>query len=292
MPKTPITKPPATKADVAVTAGVIQIISGGLLFILFGIGALISKLWSLFVETSGTLSLALFLIGTVSSVFFLWKGIGNLRIAHRFQKISRIMGENTNIHLSALEKMLNWSRKDLVKTLRRQMARGFWTNAYLDTVNDVFILGYTASSFDADSGDKAVDEFFKKANDFIHQMVTMNLCVSDPVLKAKVEQLTDIAQQIFAFVKKNPEKTRQIRQFSNYYLPNTVSLLKNYQELQGETIKSENIRESLEKVAGSMTIIETAFKKQLDDLYEDKALDISVDIEVLQNMVSEQKSIK
>ena len=202
------------------------------------------------------------------------------------------MDGGTDIQLSALSKMLNWTPNKLVSTLRRQITRGFWTNAYLDTVNGVFMLGYTPLSFEADSGDKAVDEVFQKANATIHEMITLNLGVSDPALKATVERLIDIAGQIYAFVKKNPEKTRQIRQFSNYYLPNTVSLLKNYQELQGESIKSANIQESLQKVADSMTIIETAFKKQLDDLYQDKALDISVDIEVFQNMVKEQHSLK
>ena len=283
---------PSAKANYTTIIGVLQVLAGGTLFVFFGIGALISKFFSFLADTSGTVALVLFFISIACGVLFLWRGIKNLIIASNFRKISREMGVNTYIKLSELEKRFNWERNQLVKILRRLINRGFWTEAYIDSVNDAFLLGYTPFSISTDSGNQAVDELLRTANDFIHEMNTICHTITEPALKAQAEHLIDIARQIFTFVKNEPGKIRQVRQFSNYYLPTAVSLLKNYQELKQPAVKGASIHESLQKIEGGMFTIETAFKQQLEDLYRDKSLEISVDIEVLQNMVNNQNSIK
>jgi len=299
MPKTELleknksaSNPLSTKADVTTIAGIVQTLGGGLLFTALGAGALVSKLFSLLAGSSGTFALILFLAGTAGGVLLSWRGIANIKIAYHFRKISRLMGKDSNIQLPVLQRKLGWQRDKLIKSLRRQIDRGFWEDAYIDTDSGNFMLNYAPQYFLADSGNKDVDELSKTANDFIHELTTARLSISDPDLKAKVEHLVEIAKQIFAFIKKNPEKIRQIRRFSNYYLPMTTSLLKDYLELQSEAVKGENIQESIQKIAGSMNTIETAFKNQLNDLYQDKALDISVGIEVLQNMTNENDVMK
>jgi len=278
---------PGAKSNKSTIAGFFQILVGCILFVFFGIGAAVSRFWYYFADASGALPLVLFLIGTAGGVFFFWKGINKINLAHRFRKISRIMGEDTAIQLSVLEKKLNWKRNQAVKALQRQIAQGFWTDAYLDTDSGVFMIGYDPPVLLTDSGNQAVDELLNTANGFIHEMVAINHTVSDPGLKARIVHLTDIAGQIYTFIKKNPGKIHLVRQFSNYYLPVTVDLLKNYQELQGQAIKGENIRESMLMIADGMGTVETAFKKQLNDLYQDKSLDISVDVEVLQKMIND-----
>ena len=281
----------STKTERTVIAGVLQTLAGCILFCLFGVGALVSKIWSVFAGTQGTSSLVLFLIGTAGGLFLIWKGVENFRLASGFRKISRIMGESKSVQLSALEKKLEWNRSKLLKTLRRQMAKGFWQDAHLDAASGVFMLEYIPPCVFTDSGIQAVDELLNTANGFIHEMATASISMEDTALKAQVEHLIGIATQIYAFVKKDPGKTRQVRQFSNYYLPITAGLLKNYQELSAETVKGENIRESMRKIADAMATVETAFENHLNDLYQDKNLDISVDVEVLQNMINEQKPI-
>ena len=282
----------STKTERTVIVGALQALGGCLLFSLFGVGALLSKVWSVFWGTQGTMSIILFLIGTAGGVFMIWKGVGSFKLASGFRKISRIMGEDTSIQLSELEKKLGWDRNNLIKNLRRQIAGGFWRDAYLDSASGVFILGYAPPCVFTGSGIQAVDELLNAANGFIHEMATVRISIEDPALKAQVGRLIDAATQIYAFVKKDPGKVRQVRQFSNYYLPVTAGLLKNYQELAAENIKGENILESMQKIAGAMAVVETAFENQLNDMYQDKNLDISVDVEVLQNMINEKESNK
>ena len=74
----------------------------------------------------------------------------------------------------------------------------------------------------------------------------------------------------------------------NYYLPTTVKLLKDYNEFRRQEAKGANITSAMQKIEGVLDTIINAFKKLLDDLFMDKALDVSVDIEVLEKMIKEK----
>lgn len=74
----------------------------------------------------------------------------------------------------------------------------------------------------------------------------------------------------------------------NYYLPTTVKLLENYNEFGKQEAKGENITSTMKKVEEVLDTVVNAFKKVLDDLFMDKALDTSVDIEVLEKMLREE----
>ncbi len=74
----------------------------------------------------------------------------------------------------------------------------------------------------------------------------------------------------------------------NYYLPTTINLLKEYDEFRKQETKSESIIETMKKIERVLGTIVVAFKKTLDDLYKNKALNISVDIEVLERIIKEE----
>ena len=281
----------STKTDRTILTGFLQALAGCVLFVLLTAGAFITGIWSIIADSPGTLSLALFLTGAVGGAFFLWLGIRNFVIASRYNKISLAMGNNSYMKLAELEKKLNRNREQLLRTLRLQIARGLWPDAYLDIEGGALMLGYTPADHFSGSDDPAVNELSVTAEGFIQDMKTISLSVDDPDLRALLEKMTDVTGKIFAFVNDNPNRIRQIRQFSNYYLPATVGLLKNYQELQSLTVKGDNIRDSMEKITTIMADIEAAFEKQFDDLYFDKSLDIHVDVEVMQKMIDSQDSI-
>ena len=273
------------KADKTTAVGVLQIFAGGFLIILFGIIALISGVWSFFVDGASSLPMLLFLISIIVGGLVIRKGYVNYKLASRFRRVYRAMDEETNITLSELEKKLGWDRKKLEKALRRQTAQGFWEDAFLDTNNGIFALGYNPAYLKTDSGDQALDELLGAANDHINELSTISRSVENTDLKAQVDTLADISKQIYDYVGKNPEKSSVVRQLSNYLLPTTVSLLTTYLKLQNQAVKSENMLESMQKITDMMDTIIPAFKKQLSNLYSEKTMDVDVEIEVMQNML-------
>jgi hypothetical protein len=130
------------------------------------------------------------------------------------------------------------------------------------------------------------DKLLTEATRQVKELNALGRNISHPVLNESIERLVLICNQIFDCVGQHPEKIKRIRQFLNYYLPTTVKLLTDYQELSRQTSKGHNISSSMEKIESVMDSIEKIFQKELDDLFFDHAIDISAEIEVLKGMMS------
>jgi hypothetical protein len=71
----------------------------------------------------------------------------------------------------------------------------------------------------------------------------------------------------------------------SYYLPTTAGLLERYENLE-KSPAGENVAGTLIKIKALLDKVEPAFRKQLDNLYEADAMDISADIQVMQQMMA------
>ena len=135
------------------------------------------------------------------------------------------------------------------------------------------------------TGNEDLDDVLTVGMDYMQKLFELDRKISSPALDEPVRQLTEISREIFDVIGKTPKKARQIRQFIHYYLPTTLKLLQEYTEFEALAIGGENVRESMRKIEGIMDTIVIAFKRELDALYLDKAIDISSDIEVLRGMI-------
>ena len=106
-----------------------------------------------------------------------------------------------------------------------------------------------------------------------------------PAAAPKAQPEEAKAEDNFAQAKQNPDKLPQMRKFMDYYLPTALKLLKTYAELDAQGVEGENIRESKQRIEQVMDTLVTAFEAQLDRLFEDDALDVSTDIDVMENML-------
>jgi DNA-binding Lrp family transcriptional regulator len=139
------------------------------------------------------------------------------------------------------------------------------------------------------TGDEDTDDLLGEGLGYVQELVELDRTINDEKLDKPVKELLDITRQIFDYIKKAPEKSKQVRQFVKYYLPTTIKLLKNYDELSRQPVKGENITEAIRKIEGIMDGILFTFRQQLDDLYRDKNIDISSDISVMENMINQDE---
>jgi len=112
--------------------------------------------------------------------------------------------------------------------------------------------------------------------------------IADPKMSDQLDQIKKIALEIVDHVKSHPEKSRQIRQFLGYYLPTSVKLIEDYRNFSLLETKTENIRRSMWKIEEMLDTITDAFKRELDGLYYDKAVDISAEIDVMRGMIERE----
>lgn len=138
------------------------------------------------------------------------------------------------------------------------------------------------------TGNSDLDTLLTTAMDYVSQLNELSLNITNEKMSGPIGELLNVSRQIFAYVEKQPDKIRQIRQFMNYYLPTTIKLLTSYRELSQQPLKGDNIREAMGKIESSMDGIVKIFHNELDSLYSDKAVDITVDVDVMLAMMRQQ----
>ena len=112
--------------------------------------------------------------------------------------------------------------------------------------------------------------------------------IPDFKLSAQIKQIEILTEKIFAYVKEHPQDMGQIRQFLNYYLPTTIKLLEQYVVLQNQGMRMGNIDEGMKKIEDMLDKVIVAFQRQLDSLFESSVVDITADIQVMEQMMASE----
>lgn len=137
----------------------------------------------------------------------------------------------------------------------------------------------------AETGDKTVDSTLDAASRQIDELETSAGRIVDTVLKSSVERMVSAGRKIVAEAARRPEKLVLLRRFLNYYLPTSVKLINSYIHMKSGGIDGKHSDDVVNGVESNAGRIAAAFENQLDALYADESLDISTDLEVLDEML-------
>lgn len=100
-------------------------------------------------------------------------------------------------------------------------------------------------------------------------------------VRNKVGRIYNLGLKILNDVKENPDDFYAARQFFNYYLDATDSILEKYVSLQENREFLAIADESFRKTEALLDTVETAYQKQLEKLYEDDVMDLDTELKVL-----------
>ena len=112
-----------------------------------------------------------------------------------------------------------------------------------------------------------------------------NILITDETLSAQMDTLSDKCIQIFRTVSEEPAKAPHVRKFMNYYLPTTLKVLANYRTMQERGVSYQDMSQARESAVRCMNMVLTACQKQIDALHKENMLDISTDIDVMEQML-------
>lgn len=135
------------------------------------------------------------------------------------------------------------------------------------------------------SGDEHADEVIRKGAEALKQIRAANEVIRDKELSDKMYAVEEKCVSIFRTVAEKPAKAGQIRKFMNYYLPTTQKMLASYQTMQDRGISEDALKEHRQALSRGLDMVNTACQKQLDNLFKETQLDISTDIDVLEQML-------
>lgn len=133
-----------------------------------------------------------------------------------------------------------------------------------------------------------VDPIVEEGNKALSEMGRLYLSIKDPEIRSKINEIMRITDKIVQDAISDPTDIPKIKKFMNYYLPTTIKLLNAYDRMGSQGIEGENIDRSMKSISEMLDAAIAAYKKQLDSLFANQALDIETDIAVMNSMLDRE----
>lgn len=275
-------------------AGRLLTFIGGLTTATFGIGLilLLSDIFAYGFYSSLFQPLMLITGFFGAGLVCLYAGHHKRKQAKRYKKYLAYIGKNQVVSLPALAAAMGVKEKTVYSDLQDMLDDGVLPMGYIDVAAGELVLsdaGIAASTAAPAPEVKAEPEPVKKTiedeNAILQEIREVNDAIPDEVMSAKIDRIGEITGKILDYQRSHPSKSGQLRSFLNYYLPTTLKILRAYARLDAQGIEGENISAAKKRIESMMDQVVDGFEKQLDKLFADDALDITSDVQVLENML-------
>ena len=148
--------------------------------------------------------------------------------------------------------------------------------------------GPVQSSHTAKSYGPEIDPIVQEGNRAMQEMGRLYSTIKDPDIRIKINEIMRITDKITQDAIEDPSDIPQIKKFFRYYLPTTIKLLNAYDRMSSQGIEGENIDKSIRNINEMLDVAIEAYKKRLDSLFENQALDIETDIDVMNQMLARE----
>lgn len=133
-----------------------------------------------------------------------------------------------------------------------------------------------------------IDPIIEEGNRALSEMGRLYMSIQDIEIRKKINELMRITDKITRDAIDDPSDIPQIKKFMSYYLPTTIKLLNAYDRMSSQGIEGENLDKSMKSINEMLDTAIEAFKKRLDSLFADQALDIETDIQVMNTMLARE----
>lgn len=271
---------------------------GGILTAVFTIAILSSFGDTAFWLIQGELSLFLRSLVDLIPVFCflggglgcLWAGVRKRKQVRRYRSYLAMIGRRQSITISSLASATGLPAVKVREDLEDMLNNGLFPTGFLDYGGDVLVLSDEGLSQErakpAQEEAPAAPTPHETENAILSEIRSVNDAVSNEKLSAQIDRIGIITAKILEYQKNRPEAAPQLHSFLSYYLPTTLKILRAYGQLEAQEVSGENINAAMVRIEGMMDKVVEGFEKQLDQLFQGDAMDITTDVEVLERMLS------
>lgn len=317
--QTTITTKPAGRIS-----GPIQLVSGIVFTSGFGIATLVMAI--LLATTSKAIFLILTVIFgaiTFGNIGNIVKGSKKIGLVSRFRHYARVIGNRSYITIDELVRLTATEKKTVLRDLKKMIQKNMFLQGRLDAKETTFMLTDEAyqqyQQAEASRRNRELQEVLQKqqrgtgkqetqqpnpqnkttysseaekiladGNAYIRTVRECNDLIPNEEVSNKLYKLEAIMKRIFEQVEKHPESAEDLHKLMDYYLPTTIKLLNAYVDLDKQEIAGANISATKKEIEDVLDVINVAFEKLLDSMFEDTAWDISSDISVMKTMMAQE----
>ncbi len=135
---------------------------------------------------------------------------------------------------------------------------------------------------------KEVQDILKEGIEYLHKIRYFNDLIPDTeTMSDKLYTLEATALSIFKKLRETPDIAGDLRKFMTYYLPTTEKLLQSYVDMRKQSLNVQNIANAQKEIEEATDVINDAFVKLLNQLFESTSWDIASDISVMKTMMKQ-----
>ena len=219
----------------------------------------------------------------------------------RFRKYNREIGNNTVIPTADLAAITAKPIDFTINDLLNMIEKDYYRQARIVENGELFILDSNTYKLykeemlrdpkeryevlEDKESNALVEEYLSRAKRDVTTLTEMTPKLREP-MKAKISEFLQIVGKIFELLKENPNTAKDLDKVINYYLPTTVKLIDNYIQISEKP--TDSVKSSLKSMEQTMDLVNDGFMKILDNIYEEKIMDLSSDMSVLKSMLRQE----
>lgn len=219
----------------------------------------------------------------------------------RFRKYNREIGNNTVIPTADLAAITAKPIDFTINDLLNMIEKDYYRQARIVENGELFILDSNTyklykeemlrdpkeryEELEEKESSALVEEYLSRAKRDVTTLTEMTPKLREP-MKAKISEFLQIVGKIFELLKENPNTAKDLDKVINFYLPTTVKLMDNYIDLSEKP--TESVKSSLKSMEQTMDLVNDGFMKMLDNIYQEKIMDLSSDMSVLKSMLRQE----
>lgn len=138
------------------------------------------------------------------------------------------------------------------------------------------------------TGNEQADALLREGEAAVKELHRLRGSIRNPQVCGKIDELINLVDKIFKDIIEDPEDIPQVRRFAAYYLPTTMKLLNAYDRMASQNVGGDNITGTMRRIEDILDTTVQSYRKQLDALFANQALDIETDITVLESMLKRE----
>lgn len=249
-------------------------------------------------------SLVPVIISGIFTAAGLWLGVHGSRLAGRVKRYKRYVGmvkDKLYCSIQELAQRTGKSERFIVKDLRKMIHLGMFKQAHLDQKQTCLIASdemydqymLTQKNYEEEQKKLEMDklaeerrrqekerlggaaEVIEEGKSYVRLIRQCNDEIPGEEMSDKLDRLELLVTRIFDQVEKEPELASELRKMLSFYLPTTKKLLEAYRDLDSQKLDLSNIEQTKREIETAVDNINEAFEKFLDELFREKAWDIS-----------------
>ena len=137
------------------------------------------------------------------------------------------------------------------------------------------------------------EELAKKLDVYRDRLAAQEADVADSEVRRHIRSMAKTLDLIADEVEKDPRDRSKVRKLANHYGEMIVGLVDKYILLEGQAQSASeggNIEGTMVRIREGLAGADDALKKLLDDLFSDDAMEVSADINVLEQLLKTEGS--